>query len=306
MLGNRVIEYSAHAFHFELKRDVLGREQSKIVPLELRLVTVPLTRFPVVAYELPNEIATAVDELFEDQPKSNAPLGRAPARDRARNASLHASAETLPYHYRRRASLAMAYQDLFSQSFLNRAVAFAGSTHSHDLDVEASQTAALAGLVRDASGASLDLGLAGSGDYGGVQADKALIFTVTRSPGRRIRLFDSVGTSNAAPLVLVLMGSSGAALTVQVGSVQRPVVLIGFNVQLEAAPGALWKGAVFLDRTSSFVAGLNGPLRLGHLSYAAGSRRVSAQAVLVDQALPETLEAVSPQVHYAAVNRISL
>jgi hypothetical protein len=216
---------------------------------------------------------------------------------------LQASLDALPYHYRRRAGLAAAYQDLFSQSFLDRVALAAGITHCLDLDAPVVPGAGLDGLTVGPVVSEWDLGVAGGGSRAGLQARKPLALVVARGVGKTLRLVDSVQNATLAPLVLVLMGPAGEGLRVELHGVMRPVALVAFNLRIQATAGAHWAGALFLDPGSTLQADPGAPLRTAHLSRAASGPALLPGAVLVDQVMPASLEALVPRVPYVAVSR---
>jgi hypothetical protein len=211
----------------------------------------------------------------------------------------------MPYHFRRKAVLAAAYQYLFSQRYLDRVAEYVGITHYHDLDAAANATAQLDGLVRMGNGADFDLGLAGGGQYATIRYTKDAVVVFTRQAGKTVNLSDSVGNGSAAPMLVVLAGppAPAAPLTVNfAGSVQRPVVLVGYNIRVTAAPNVGFAGALFLDPLSSVASG-TGPLLAGHLSYSLRAGGVPAGAVQAGATLPLSAEALAPRVIYVATTQ---
>ncbi len=305
LLGARVAEYPVQDFRFTSRRTVLDQTYGYGWLIQAQLVAVPMTRYAVVAYELPDEIGAMTAGAGSSGPTSTAPIGLAPGNDPASLPVLQAAAGTMPYHFRRRAVLAAAYQYLFSQRYLDRVAEYVGITHYHDLDAAANATAQLDGLARTGNGANFDLGLAGAGQYATIRDTKDAVVVFTRQAGKNVNLSDSVGNGSAAPMLVVLAGppAPAAPLTVNfAGSIQRPVVLVGYNIQVTAAPNVRLAGALFLDPLSS-VAGGTGPLSAGHLSYSRRTGGVPPGAVQVGGAVPLSAEALAPRVIYVATTQ---
>ena len=305
LLGPRVAEYPVQEFRFTSRRTVLDQAYNYGWLIQAQLVAVPMTRYAVVAYELPDEIGATTAGAGGSAPTPTAPIGLAPGSDPASLPALQAAAGTMPYHFRRRAIQAAAYQYLFSQRFLDRVAEYVGITHYHDLDAAANATAQLDGLVRMGNGADFDLGLAGGGQYATIRYTKDAVVVFTRQAGKTVNLSDSVGNGSAAPMLVVLAGppAPAAPLTVNfAGSIQRPVVLVGYNIRVTAAPNVGFAGALFLDPLSSVASG-TGPLLAGHLSYSHRAGGVPAGAVQAGAALPLSAEALAPRVIYVATTQ---
>jgi hypothetical protein len=155
------------------------------------------------------------------------------------------------------------------------------------------------------NGASFDLGLAGGGQYATIRETKDAVVVFTRQPGKTVNLGDSLGNGSTAPMLVVLAGppAPAAPLTVNfTGSIQRPVVLVGYNIQVTAAPNVGLAGALFLDPLSSVAAG-TGPLLAGHLSYSHRAGGVPAGTVQTGVPLPLSAEALAPRVIYVATTQ---
>jgi hypothetical protein len=301
LLGSRVAEYGALTYEFASTRTVLDQVRTYRSQVTARVVAVPLTRFAIAAYDLPGELG-ATGAGAAGLPASAQPAGLVPGRDPAFVPDLQAQAGTLPYHYRRRASLASAYQYVFSQQYIDRAAEYAGVTHFCDLDAAAGSTAQLDGMTRVAGGAQWDLGLAGGGKYTTITQTKEVAVVFTRLAGRTLTLYDSVGDPNSFPLLLVLAGPSDASvgpLTVDIAAVTRPVLIIGYNLRVMAEPNASLRGALLLDPASALPATGNS-LNVAHLSYWAGTSTVAATAVTTGMTLPAGVEAMAPRVVYVA------
>jgi hypothetical protein len=304
MVGTRVAAYPEIDFEFGSERTVLDVTRTYRTQVRAKLLAVPLTRFAIAAYDLPTEIGSTAGAP-SPRPASNLPAGLVPVRDVASVADLQGQAGVLPYHYRRRATLAAAYQYVFSQAYLDRVAEYAGITHYRNLDV-VSGTATLAGMSQFGATTNWDIGTAGDGTYGTVTLARDAAVVFTEHAGNTLRLYDSVGSGNSTALLLVLLGPADAAvgaLTVDISSIARPVVIIGYNVRVTASANVAINGALFLDPASALAP--SGPLTLGHLSYWAGTTKVPENAV-VTTALPIAAEAIAPRVIYVATNAVRL
>jgi hypothetical protein len=299
LAGENVVAYPEMEFQFASTRRVLDNERSYRTRVDARLVAVPLTRFPIAAYDLPAEIGS--DHAPAGAAAAAAmPAGLVPARDAAFVTTLQAHAGVLPYQYRRRAALAAAYQYVFSQAFIARVTEYAGITHFHDVDAAPGMTAALAGMNQAGPISSWDLGVAGSGTYGTVTMTRDAAVVFTESPGRILHLGDSTADAGRPPLFLMLLGPTdpkAGALIVDIANVARPVVIVGCNVRVTAGAGTSVNGALFLDPASALAPA--GPISLGHLSYWAGSNLIAATGVTARPLAPAVM-AIAPRVVYVA------
>ncbi len=301
MMGGRVAEYPPDIWVFSASRKVLGVARRATVRVESRILEVPLSRYPILAYELPSETGVPASQLSSKPLLSALPPGLAAGRDVFQVTSLF-SAGTRPYHYRRRASVAVLCQYLCSQAFVNRVALVAGPSLRHDLGVSEAETARLAGLVRTGDGATMDLGLAGQGSWNGRQAQGSWVVISSSEPNRALTLSDSLGDATATPLHLVIIGEPGAGLSIVLGSVQRPTLLFAFNATLRPENGAVWNGALFLDPGCRIAAEGAVPLHLAHLAYAASGEALAAGTVLADLPMPQALEETMPAVRYVCTN----
>lgn len=297
LAGARAAVYPEVEYEFTATQEVLNQRRSETVWARATVLAVPLTRFPVAAYELPHEIGTSagvVRSVATDQP-----FGLMPARDAAFRLDLQSSPGVLPYHYRRRATLAAAYQYVFSNAFITRLVEYAGVTHFVDL-AGATPLPQLDGLTVSGTAAEWDLARAGTGRLSGVELARDAAVIVAEQSGCRVRLHDSGGASSSPAMFVLLLGPSDPArgpLAVRLESISRPVVVVGCNVAVELAPGMAVDGALLLDPASTLVA--TGPVSLGHLSYWAGATNVSSGQVRT-RSLPPAAELIAPRVVYCA------
>lgn len=298
LAGPRVASYDESIFEFSTTRVVLDVEQTYHTRVAARLLAVPLTRFPIAAYELPGEIGSGQGTPAAASP-GEMPRGLVPGRDAAFVPALQASPRILPYHFRRRAALAAAYQYVFSQAYIDRVAEYAGVTHFRRLD-DVALAPNLAGLSQAGATATFDLAAAGQGTYGGITDDRDAVVVFTEAPGYRLGLVDSASSEAASPLLLLALGPSDTRLgplTLQIGHVSRPLVVVGYNIRVEATPGSALNGGLLLDPASSFAPGP--PLSVGHLSYWAGSSQVSAASVTPGE-LPRSAEHIAPRVIYVS------
>lgn len=298
LIGPRVAVYPAVSFQFSSTRDVLDKQRTYSTEVDARLVAVPLTRFPIAAYDLPAE-AGSVTTVASSSPAPSMPGGLVPSRDPAFVQDLQSQSGVLPYHYRRRALLAGAYQYVFSQAYIDRVSEYAGVTHYHDMDTVGS-TGVLNGMTVSGSTTSWDVGQVYTGTYNTItlSRDAAVIFT--NQTGKTLRLFDSVGDASAPAMLILVIGPSDAstgALTLDLGTISRPVVIIGYNVRVIGEPSTGINGALFLD-TNATVDPTNA-ISVGHLSYWAGSTGIPANAFSIT-AMPTAAEALAPRVVYVA------
>ncbi|HVU32639.1 MAG TPA: hypothetical protein VHE61_04345 [Opitutaceae bacterium] len=298
LLGPRVAAYPEAVFEFASRRTVLDATRTYRTQVRARMIAVPLTRFAIMAYDLPAELA-ATTAVVGSGPVLTSPAGLVPSRDAAFIGDLRSQDGTLPYHYRRRAALACAYQYVFSQKFVDLVAEYAGITHFCDLGAAAG-TAVLEGMTRSGGLANWDLSRAGGGSFGGVTMIRDASVVFTEAPGSSLRLSDSDPGAGAFPIIILLLGPSDTAkgpLNLSLGSITRPVVIIGYNVRMAVDSGAIINGALFLDPASSLTA--SGPVRVGHLSYWAGSTNVIPTGLACGD-MPSQAEALAPRVMYVA------
>lgn len=298
LCGPALSAFPETEFTFSSRRKVLDSERVYRTRVAARLVTVPLTRFPIAAYDLPSEIGQAGGPV-PPTAASDLPAGLVPGRDRAFVADLQAQPGTLPYHYRHRAALAAAYQSLFSQAFVDRVAESAGITHFHRLG-GGTATALLAGMTFSGATTGWDLGVACTGTFGTVAQVRNVAVVYADGAGKTLRLHDSGGGSTQPALLLVVAGPANRSLgplVVEVSTIMRPVVMIGYNVRLSVAADTAINGAIFLAPDSSMVAG--GKFSVGHLSYWAGSTGVP-EGVAVPGPLPAAARHIAPRVAYVA------
>jgi hypothetical protein len=303
MMGARVAEYSAGRSRFTCEAPVMGRPLRYSLAFDGRLVAVPLTAVAKVAYELPCEIGTTPEGLGAAQVCGS--LGLVAARDAAGVASMQSATDALPYHFRRKASVAGAYQYLFSQAYVDRMALYAGPAHILDLDQADSDVPQLDGFSRTAGESVLDLGLAGRGRWGPIDSVGPVLMVMSGNPGAVLKVMDSVGASTGQPMLLVLMGTLETPFVVELSSVSRPVILIGFNLRLSASASVIWNGALFLDPRCELSAAPGG-IHAAHFSYAAGGTNVHETSVVADLPLDPGLEQIGPRVVHVAVAQAAL
>jgi hypothetical protein len=301
--GPRIASYPEIAFEFASERTVLDVSRIYRSRVTAQLVAVPLTRFPISAYELPSDLGSGAGAIPMG-PESQLPAGIVPARDPAFLAALQARPGTLPYHYRRRASLAASYQYLFSQAFIDRVAEYAGVTHFRDLDNSGSAT--LSGMVSAGAQTTWDLGVAGDGTYQTIHDTRDAAVVFTRVAGKAIRLRDSLGRTDASGFFVLLLGPADKAtgpLDVILESISRPVVIVGANIRVTAVPGTGISGALFLDPSSAITAGTQ--LGVGHFSYWCGTSLIPRDSVAATT-MPLAAEAIAPRVVYVATRGLRL
>lgn len=300
MAGSRAAVSNEMEFRFRSQREVLGHSYNYDYSVKTRLISVPISRFGICAYEYPSEIGQSVTQLPAQSPIPSNPLGLAAGRDPASLSSLDSATTSLPYHFRSRATLASAYQYVFSQKYLNKLSVYAGTTHYYAIDVPADDTANLTGMSRVVGGASLDVGVAGRGRRGLSDEMSSMFVIFTNTAGQTLYLSDSVGSTATAPLFILVCGPANrllGRLTVNLQGIARPVVIMGANVSITAAANANVNGALLLDPDSQLPSS-TGPLYVPHLSYKAGSSLVYASSVVVTGTMPVAAEQLLPRVIY--------
>jgi len=302
MMGAHVAEYSVGRSCFVCDAPVMGESLRISLEYEGRLVAVPLTSVAKMAYDLPHEIG---NRSLEADPVRPVSLGLVPARDSANVDSLRSTEDALPYHFRRKASVAGAYRDLFSQVYVNRLAVFAGPAHILDLDQLETDQPRLDGYSRSADEAVLDLGMVGRGRWGSIDTVSSVLMVSSGKPGLVLKIRDSAPAMTGQPMVLVLMGTKETPFSVELSTVARPVILIGFNLNLSVPSQAFMSGALFLDPRCSLAAP-SGALHVAHFSYAAAAAGVQEISVVVDLPLNPVLERMAPRVVHAAVVPVAL
>ncbi len=303
LMGSRVAEYAAGRTIFTCETPVMGRTLRISLAFEGHLIAVPLTRVAKMAYELPGELGALPEADASVQVSGS--LGLVPSRDAASIGSTQAVSDALPYHFRRKASIAAAYEYLFSQSSVERLALYAGPAHILDLDQEPTDIPRLDGYSRTAEVVELDLGVMGRGRWGSIDCVKPVVMVSSGKEGIVLKLRDSAPAVQRQPMVLVLMGTAKTPFLVEISSVSRPVILLGFNLLLRATAETNWSGALFLDPRCSLSVG-QGVVHVAHFSYAAGATQVAASSVVADLPLNSALEQMAPRVIHAAVAPVVL
>lgn len=306
MIGSRVAESAKSTLALNYSRLATGPEpQQYPAAAEVRLVSVPLTRFALCGYDLPNEIGSASGSSLEwpiyFSTAQIAPMGLVPTRDSA-NINDLTSGQSRPAHFRYLAALSEEYEYVFSQPYLQRVVDFAGSTHY--LKIGNSKTNPVwSGAKESANGLTLDIGEFGDGTIGSTFAQKTCGVICSAQGDTQIVLSDD--GSRASAIMLVVAGPSDIALSpahvVFATAITRPFVLIGYHVALEASFPTTLNGAIFLDR-DSLVNSAEGPFTVGHLSYWQGNAGKVAVNAFRPGALPQEIESLVPRVVYAVAN----
>lgn len=298
LVGSRAAVYPAAEFVFETPG--VGGETNPTFHATVctRLFGVPLSRFAIMAYDLPAEIARQTSTRLRG-PQPSSPAGLVPDRDAAFVRDLQSSSGVLPYHYRHRAALSAAYQFVFSQRYVDRVAEYAGLTHFHQLDAT-DTTSTLVGLAKNGRQATFDLGAAGTGSYGGVALSRDALVIFTETDGYSLRLTDAAGSSSGSAILLLLLGPANpqsGALEVIFETIRRPVVVIGYNVRVRSIAAVTVEGALLLDEASAVDASAR--IALGHFSYWAGSATIPADTIAT-RPLPTAAEHLMPRVLYVA------
>jgi len=307
LLGANVSESTTFDVNYRTSREVRGANINYDTTVACRLVAVPLSRYRISGYDMPEDIGaadSAVGWPSSFAPTDIMPRGLVPGRDPAALARLVTSPNR-PGHYRRRALLAEAYQYVFSQRYYDRVADYAGTTHFCNVDGSVANP-----ILTGGSGASgiysLDVGRFGQGQLGSLtRTSSAAVFYSTMA-GSRLVLTDSVG-SGSAVFLLVIGPASAASGQIELeisGSIGRPIVIVAANANVTAGPGTVVNGALFLDPQCRVSAG-NGPVSIGHVSYWLGSTTVTTNAFRPG-VMPAAAAALSPRVIYAATLTRSL
>lgn len=297
--GPRVAESESFEVHYRFTRTAVRSPQTYSLGVKCRLVAVPISRFGIMPYDLPDEIGrpvltgTVSVAVAGEVP---APRGLVPGRDPANVPDLTTSSKR-PGHYRYAAALSETYQYIFSKTYLQSATDYAGATHFVQIGAGTANPL-LAGGSEAGKTYTLDVGGFGEGALGTRVASKDLAVFYAGSGGCTLVLTDSGGSTS--PMLLVIAGPASSAvgpLTVQLpSSLQRPIVLVCYNAQVNAPPNCQVNGALVLDRDCA-VSG-NGPITVGHVSYWAGSNMPSD--TFHHGPMPLSAENLMPRAVYVA------
>lgn len=301
--GTRAAESPSFQVHYTFARKAVASLQTYSLGVTCRFVCVPLSRFGMMPYDLPDEIGQTPAPGAISQGVTTGgigPRGLVRSRDPADIPTL-ATGSKRPGHFRYAAALSETYQYVFSKTYLQNLTDYVGATHFVQIGAGKANPV-LSGGSEVAKTYTLDVGLFGEGRLGpAVETKDAAVFYVTAA-GCSLILNDSGG--NASPMLLVIAGPADPAagpILVQLGSaIQRPVVLVCYHGQLDAPPNLTVNGALLLDRdctVSSSVA----PLVVGHVSYWGGSA-ISPDLFRL-RTMPQSAENLVPRVLYVAVSR---
>jgi hypothetical protein len=310
MIGTRVAESTKSILAIDYARTATGPDVHHYpVVADVRLVAVPLTRFAVCGYDLPDEIGLTSDHATDWSlyfPANQiAPTGLVPGRDPANVVDL-STGQSRPAHFRYLAALSEEYQYVFSQSYLQRVIDFAGTTHYIKIGATQSNPQ-WSGGKEVANGFTIDLGEFGDGVLGPASAQKNCGVICSAQPDTQIFLSDDGSRTSA--VMLVVAGPSDLTLSptrvIFTSAITRPVVLIGYHISLEAGNPTALNGAVFLDR-ESVVRSAMGPFTVGHVSYWQGNGGGVAVNAFRPGTLPSAVETLVPRVVYAVVSEATM
>lgn len=297
--GPRVAESDNFEVRYRFKRPAVKSSQTYSLGVKCRLVAVPLSRFGVMPYDLPDEIGREVSagiSSVEGTAAALGPRGLVPARDSANVPDLATGAKR-PGYFRYAAALSETYQYIFSKTYLQSATDYAGATHFVQIGA-GSANPSLNGGSEVGKTYTLDVGSFGDGALGAKTATKDLAVFYATSDGCTLVLTDSGG--GTSPILLVIAGPASSAvgpLTLQLpNSLQRPIVLVCYNTQVNAPADCQVNGALVLDRDCAVSA--IGPITVGHASYWAGSS-ISPNTFRVG-AMPLSAENLMPRAIYVA------
>jgi hypothetical protein len=311
----RVSETDTFSVRYGIVTEGLSVRHASNLRVDCRLVAVPLTCFSCTFYELPEEVGSrALPRVVwpASLPASKlAPLGLVPGRDpadletRSDRDLVQAVAEPArPAHYRYAAVLMQAYQRLFSQSYLQAAVDYAGRTHFVQIGA-GGLNPTLQGGAESEGRYSLDVAALGEGRLGSTVAVKPLAVILSTDSNQELVLSDS--GSSSTPVMLIAVGQADPAktpLALQLpATLRRPIIIVGYRVVIHAAPGSVVNGALFLDQQSQ-VSAAEGPISVGHLScWAGGSVSINAFRF---SSMPTDAEALSPRALYVATSSVKM
>ncbi|HEU5081388.1 MAG TPA: hypothetical protein VFT72_19405 [Opitutaceae bacterium] len=270
-LGAAVAESDAWVIRFEFSRSEAERVLKYDAEVECRFAFVPLTRFPVCLYDLPEEIGEGSDHPTwpaRISPDALAPRGLVSSRDPAAIADTSAN-ETRSAEFRNAAALAEAYQYLFSSKYLQSLADYAGTTHFVQIG-SAAANPTLIGGTEAGKVYSLDVGSFGEGRYATRTVVKNAAVIVGATNGCSVVLNDTdPGSGAAGPVLIALVGPARDTedpLRVVISSaLRRPIVLICYHCRLEGVGVPSVNGAVFCDPVCS-VDSTTERIVVGHLS----------------------------------------
>lgn len=305
LVGSRAIFSPSLDFPITQHRKTLDVDRDYSYVVHAWIVQVPVTRYAIQAYEFPSDVARTGQSLISTAPRSAAPVGLAPGRDVAFQSGMQDTNSSMPYSYRHRTVAAAAFQSIFSQAYLNTCSIAAGITAYWPVDGGPGSQPTMAGVAKTANGADVDLGLLGPGSFGTYNDTRSHAVFYSGTGGEVLSIRDSVGDASAPPFMLVISGpadrAQGPLIVNFAGSLVRPVVIIGYNIQVAAGSAVSINGALILDPSSSLPAGV-GPITVGHLSYYAGSTSVFASSVQSSGSMPLAAEPLAPRINYVVTS----
>jgi len=304
--GPRIAESNTFEVRYTFTRTAVKSAQTYSLGVKCRLVSVPVSRFGLMPYDLPDEIGSPSVSGTAVTPAADMPLGPqglVPSRDSASIPSLSTGSKR-PGHYRYAAALSETYQYIFSKSYLQNAADYAGATHFIQIGAGPANPS-LAGGAEVGQTYTLDVGAFGEGTLGPKVATKDLAVIYATSAGCSLILTDS--GSSTSPMLLVVAGPVDRAIgpiRLQLpNAIQRPIVLVCYHAQVEASPDSRVNGAILLDR-DCVVPPAIGPLSVGHVSYWAGSS-ILANTFKVGS-MPLSAENLMPRAVYVAAAKTFL
>ena len=177
-------------------------------------MSVPLSRFGLTLYDLPNEIGTSV-EARTKWPESIstdriAPRGLVASRDPANVTDL-SSGSSRPDHYRAAAVLFEAYEYFFSQAYIQRVADFAGPTHFVQIGAAAANPRWSGGTERG-NRYTLDVGEFGDRALGADTVTKSCAVLCAVGAGTQLVLTDDGAKTD--PVLLLIVGPASSNLGV--------------------------------------------------------------------------------------------
>lgn len=304
--GERITESATFEVRYTFSRRAVKSLQTYTLGVKCRLIAVPISRFDIMRYDLPEEIGKSASTLTPINVTSEVtigPNGLVPRRDRADVPGLSTGSKR-PGHYRYAAALSETYGYIFSRSYLQNATDYAGPTHFVQIGAGTANPS-LSGGVESGKAYTLDVGVFGKGTRGPENAARDLAVFHATSGGCSLVLTDTGGST--APILLVVAGPAditmGPIILRIEGVIRRPIVLVCYHAQLDAPADSQVNGAVLLDRDCTAPISI-GPIAVGHVSFWAGST-ISSDTFRFG-AMPASAEHLMPRTIYVATAKTFL
>jgi hypothetical protein len=297
-LEGRVAESPAGVFGFRCRQSLPSGPSEFSFSREAVWVGVPLSNQALCAYDMPDEIGQTLE--LASLSSGLKLMGLVSSRDAAACPELGVRKAAQLYHFRHRASTALAYQRLFSQASVDMLSAAAGPAHMLDLGRTAGDSPRMEGLGRRGDGVSLDIGLAGTCEWGGLSEEGNVFVVFSSAPDRILRLTDSTGASGRPPLVVLAVGTAAQPLDLELDGIARPLLLVALSCRVRIKEGATLCSALFLSPGCT----LSAPAAsVAHLSVHAGIAGLDVAGLDSGVDMPASLEALCPRVQHVSLQR---